>query len=643
VKRKVDALKFAHGKLTEVEPELTLDHFISHTPRAIIGQFFGAPGEDFYLTTLLSTVARDRPRFDPVAAAVLNRIVLQLNFQTRFLGSRGQPESFVLDGGEDLFAPAMANANVVLGICTGEDPNKGLLPEWAKCSHVEFLQHTSLWRSMDQASPVMQALGRGRIGCLALILPLPGAGPNIETSKRYSDLEKGFSDDSFFVLSAPVETALSAMTMIEEAEPEAHIISRVYVTDAGEHRAVVIASGLAAIPALNLENSVEMLCELSSSQPRIAAGELGYANLTYADGHEMVKIKPPIAILASTPLPEEARRRVSADQLFPHLAYSFRNGAIAPSTDAHHSTYVHFDGNGRIIDDVGEGPNLVNTPMVRESVVDRDGVRRALFKAERRLKVSGAAMPLAFTPSLVNYHSHFLIQCFPRILILRDLGIDASILVPPNLRRKQREMLHMAGIADERIVVIPENALVQADELIVPYCWPLVFSPYTLRIYDEMASKVPRESSRPRRRLLISREQRTTWRNMLTYDAVRQMLVDRYNFEVIRPELLSLEEEILTYGDAEIMIGAEGAGLYSAVYAGPGQTFMAIGDEDYIMPTLGSAANVRGFDVAYAFGESFRADSDVERRLAQGHSDFVIDPELVASLIERVLAVQQNR
>jgi capsular polysaccharide biosynthesis protein len=201
-------------------------------------------------------------------------------------------------------------------------------------------------------------------------------------------------------------------------------------------------------------------------------------------------------------------------------------------------------------------------------------------------------------------------------------------------------MLHMVGIPDERIVVIPPDALVEADELIVPQPWPLVFSPYTLQIYDEMANKVAAGQGKPTRRLLISREQRTSWRNMLTYDAVREMLIDRYKFEVLRPELLSLEDEIRTYRDAAMMIGAEGAGLYSAVYARPGQTFMAIGDEDYIMPILGSAASGRGFDVAYVFGESVRADSDVERRQPAGHSDFVVDPNKVAELVDRVMAIR---
>ena len=393
---------------------------------------------------------------------------------------------------------------------------------------------------------------------------------------------------------------------------------------------------------LTLLPAIDRLVEISSARPRISANEPGYVNLSYfraEDGGavEVVKIKRPVAVVATAPLPEEARRHISHDQLFPHVAFSFRNGAIAASVDPYHATYLHFDGEGRLLDDVGEFSNLLNTPIYRESVEDSFGVRRGRLKSERQIHVSGAAMPLAFTPTMHQFHSHFLLQCLPRILILRDLGIQATVLVAGGLRRKQTEMLNLAGIPDHRIVPIPPHTLVSADHLIVPQPWPLVFSPYTLRIYEEIARHVPVAGLR-NRRILISREQRTSLRNLHTYQAVREMLVSRYGFEVIKPELLGLYEEIQTYKSAEIVIGAEGAGLYSAVFAEPGQTYLAIGDEDYIMPILGSAATGRGFDVGYVFGESYRADSDVKRRLPAGHADFVVDPDAVANLVEKVIA-----
>jgi hypothetical protein len=642
--RKLEALKFAYSRIQPIERELGLSEFIRQAPTSLLGQKFGAVGEDFYFTALLACATRDRRGIDTVVAAVLNRIVLMMNFQTRFIGSRGMPEVIVLDGDPQLFELAMANGNAVLGFCIEAEPTVRPPPKWAECTHIDLASHALMWRTLADVVPVVLSLGRTRVGCLALVLPIVEAEPRIETAVRYKDFGGVFQQDAFFVLSAPAEVALAAAATLEEAEPSARIVSRVYIDDSGEHRAIIVASGLTAIPNLTLPNGIDARCEIGSAKPRAAAREPGYKDYAYftsprGERHEVVRIKPPVAVVASAPMPEEARGRISADQLFPHVALGLRGGSMAASVDPFHVTYLHFDGEGRLLDDLGEWQNLINTPIVRNSTVDESGVRWGHIKAARRIVVKGPAIPLTFTPTLHHFHSHFLLQCFPRVLIMRDLGVKASILVPPTLRRKQREMLHMVGIDDDEIITIPADAIVQADELIVPQPWPLVFSEYTLRIYDEMARKVSGEAPVPYRRLLISREQRTSWRNMLTYDAVRQMLVDRYNFEVIRPELLSLDDEIRTYRDAALMIGAEGAGLYSAVYGRAGQTFMAIGDEDYIMPTLGSAAAVRGFDVGYAFGESLRADTDVERRLPGGHSDFFIDPEIVASLVEQILAV----
>ena len=384
--------------------------------------------------------------------------------------------------------------------------------------------------------------------------------------------------------------------------------------------------------------------EIANVSRSIAAGAPGIEELIYyrsslEKNAEIVKIKRPSVVIADAPLPDEARSRISADQPFPHVAYGFPNGAIAASIDAFHATYMHFDGEGRLLDDVGECSNLENTPAYKNRTVDANGVGRVTVKFEHHLHVTGKAMPLAFTPTMHHFHSHFLLQCFPRILILRDLGIEASILVAGDLRRKQREMLNLVGIRDEQIIPIPDNSIVSADYLVVPQPWPLAFSPYTLRIYNELAGKFAGGVVNSDRRVLISREQRTSWRNLHTYRAIQDRLISQYGFEVVRPELLSLAQEIDIYRTAVIVIGAEGAGLYSGVYGGPGQTYLAIGDQDYIMPVLGSAATAKGFDVGYVFGESFRADTDVDRRVPAGHADFAVDPDSVASLVERVLGL----
>jgi capsular polysaccharide biosynthesis protein len=135
------------------------------------------------------------------------------------------------------------------------------------------------------------------------------------------------------------------------------------------------------------------------------------------------------------------------------------------------------------------------------------------------------------------------------------------------------------------------------------------------------------------------------WRNMLTYDAVKDLLVNKYGFEVVKPEDLSLEQEIRIFRDAAVIVGAEGAGLYAACYSRQGQLFISISDEDYVMGILASATSGRGSDIAYCLGESYRADSDVARRKSYGHSEFSVAPSLVEKLLDVALPrmAAQNR
>jgi hypothetical protein len=54
-----------------------------------------------------------------------------------------------------------------------------------------------------------------------------------------------------------------------------------------------------------------------------------------------------------------------------------------------------------------------------------------------------------------------------------------------------------------------------------------------------------------------------------------------------------------------------------------------------MMPILGTIAKIRDFSLYHVFGESFRADSDLRRRLPYGHCDFAVDPVEVDRMVLR--------
>lgn len=628
--RKIAGLRAGFAMLGETAPSF-LD-FVTELPPDLTGASLGNDAEDFYLTSLLAPAAFENHALDIIAAAILHHITLQLNFMTRFMMDPAGPECVVLDGDPALLPVVMANGNVVCGIQVSAEPIR--YPAWTHDNASVKLTSENLTNApRETVGEALKHLNRSRVGCLYIDLPV---NEDIDIVQRYATLGPHVGDDTFFVISGNASRVMEAALQIEDSYPQATVLVRFYdVARDGlsERRGILVASGIPNLPSLILCRPAERLYKISTKVQSDDVRMIDYRNGGQGEQHEWVKIKRPVAIRSGSPLPEEARRRISDDQLFPHVAAVLRGGTLVPWRTFNCNTFVYVTQNGDLISDVGE-ENAYFAPEIRDKVNDE---ANCALPIDRVINVKGAAMPLTFTPGLHGFFSHFLLQCFPRVKILRDMKIDAKIIIDHNTRPKQLEMLRRVGIGPDQIVLRPEGVSVRADEMIVPRLWPLVFSPYTLDIYEELAGTVAPRTMPTGRRILISREARSTWRSMLTYPAVAQMLKERYGFEEVRPEHLSLDEEIHLYRDARMVIGAEGAGLYSAVYAQPGATYVSVGDEDYIMPVLGSAASVRGFDVAYVFGESLRADSDVRRRLPTGHADYMVDPATVAKMIEQLL------
>lgn len=246
---KLRALQFAHARWAEIEPEIEFGAFVKRIPASIRGQVFGSPAHDFYTSALLSCVAQKSGAFDAFAAAALNRLVLQLNFQTRFIGSRGAPETFVLDGARELFAPSMANGNAILGFQISQDTS-WTSPEWSRCAHIDLAEGALFSRPLDAIHDVMQALQRTRIGCLALALP-DEQSPVIKLRDRYASLRANFRSDTYLVVLGPARRVLQAAAALEGKSASAVISSRVY-DDVGDQRAIVIASGMDGIPKVDV-------------------------------------------------------------------------------------------------------------------------------------------------------------------------------------------------------------------------------------------------------------------------------------------------------------------------------------------------------------------------------------------------------
>ena len=659
--RKTVALKTAAEMLRRHSPDVdALAHF-NGVAASVIANQFGSDAEDAYFTSTLTLLMEELPHLDSFLAAVLNSIVLRMNFQTRLSrsGVMGAPEAIVYEGDLELFPAAMIHGNQTLGVHVTDASPTDDLPGWAKYYPVIELEPRHLHRvAPREVNGRLVSFGRDRIGALMVVKPVAALG-EFSLRSRYAYLDGMTSVDTLYVVAGPAEMTMAFARNALDRYPNCQVRMRLYPNAIGlacEYLGITIIHGIEELPDIVVRPGIHRECSFIQAAPKDAEPHPDIGICDYFGGRtdrveysgencdlpigrwEPSDIALPFYLTSSAPLPEEARGRISdATELY-HSVAVLKNGVLIPSQDHEHSTYIHATEGGEVVTDYGdEGRNVFATPLFRHSVIDEQGVRRNRLVADHLLRVDCEAMPLAFTPMLHKWHSHFIIQCLPRVKIVRDLGDTACLLVSDGLRPKQLEMLAILGFPAERLIPVHDHALVQARRILLPRAWRLAFTSYTASIYDEIVAHFPTRDPGPARRVLISRESRKTWRNLLNYETVREMLTSDYGFVEVSPEKMTLAEEVALYSDAEIVVGAEGAGLYGAVFSRPGARYISIGDEDYIMPILGTLAAVRGLSVGYVFGESMREDSDLARRLPFGHADFVVDPIRVRAAVEAAI------
>ena len=653
------ALEAARASFQRDDPQFPFDEHVRRSCCDIMQLKFGGDAADSYFTTLLTIIRRDVQHIDAFLATVLNSVVLQLNFQTRLSidGVIGQTEAVIFEGTAEYFPVAMVNGNHVFGIhVTNLVQNDATLPGWgARHPELDLREPHLRCAIPNDVSGLMAAAGRDRVGALLIVDPASGVG-EFRINQRYAYLADKVSRHTIYCLSGTPEQILKTARGFAERYPDCIVRTRVYVRRQGAElarRAVLICENVPELPDVMVSAGDWRRLTFVEATPKQGRIHPSVDVVNYFGGEtdrvellenkevgrwEPCPIRRPALLSSSAPLPLEARSRISDDTEIYHTLVGIEGGMLIPSEGPGHATYIHATGNGEVLLDLGDERRRIEaSPIYRNATLDAAGQLTGRIEADSIMHVDGDAIPLAFTPNLHQWHSHFIIQCLPRIQIIRDLASNAAVLVSEKLRPKQFEMLEILGIPSERIVGIPSGKIVQADRLFVPRAWRLAFSRYTTAIYQDLVDHFHCDPLSPRRRILISRESRKTWRNLLNYETVRQLLVDQYGFEEIAPEQLTLEEEVKLYNSAEVIVGAEGAGLYGSVFASRGSTVISICDEDYAMPILGTLAYQRDFDVGYVFGESMRADTDLARRLPWGHADFVVDPRRVEEAVATTL------
>ncbi|MFT3978954.1 MAG: glycosyltransferase family 61 protein [Ferruginibacter sp.] len=138
--------------------------------------------------------------------------------------------------------------------------------------------------------------------------------------------------------------------------------------------------------------------------------------------------------------------------------------------------------------------------------------------------------------------------------------------------------------------------------------------------------EVPQSDQAKNRRIFLSRSKNRI-RHLRNNKEVEE-LVNRYGFEVIDADSLSLDEQIILLGETRYIIGIHGAGLTNVLFRNNAQlSLLEILPADYIQPHYFWLAKGIGHHYIPVVGSAYNADSS-----------FSVDIKLLGKSIESMLA-----
>jgi capsular polysaccharide biosynthesis protein len=208
---------------------------------------------------------------------------------------------------------------------------------------------------------------------------------------------------------------------------------------------------------------------------------------------------------------------------------------------------------------------------------------------------------VAFPWGVVNY-GHFLLDGMTCVLTLLEAGaLDRLPLATPPLRRWQRDLLRLAfgDLAWQEvaapIVRVAGAVYSPAMDHYLHRPGPLLIG-LRARLLDAVQRLKPTRSElrRRKRRLYVSRRAQTM-RVMVNELALEAALIRR-GFQIVRPERMSVADQIRLFSEAEVIVGPTGAGLTNALFAAPGCKVVEIQPENFASFWVAAFSRLLGLD-----------------------------------------------
>ena len=184
---------------------------------------------------------------------------------------------------------------------------------------------------------------------------------------------------------------------------------------------------------------------------------------------------------------------------------------------------------------------------------------------------------------------HWLLNHLARLALVESApGLKGMpLVVGSNISQTQIECLERFGYQNSDLIRLRKGYLARFNMLwapMMPFCSSsglLYWSPHIIDFLRTRLGVRPPSSSRSRRRLYVSRRS-SRWRRVLNENEIVKSLA-KWGFEVIDPGGLTLAEQIELAGNAEVIMGAIGAGMTLLIFAPSDATIIELKSHEIIM------------------------------------------------------------
>lgn len=219
-------------------------------------------------------------------------------------------------------------------------------------------------------------------------------------------------------------------------------------------------------------------------------------------------------------------------------------------------------------------------------------------------------------PAGYNYF-HWMLETLARIHLIEqtNIKIDKYIINHRSLPF-QLETLQALGIPENQIIVPDDNFHFKAKQLVVPSYVNLPNAWSCKYVRELFLNRVKIKRKKKYERIYIMRKNR---RKLTNEDEILQIL-KKYGFEILSTESMSVQEQIIIFHSAKIIISAHGAGLANLIFCQPGTKVIELFAPTYIENHYWLISRLMNLDYRFIIGKTENPNS-----YWSGFDDLAID------------------